>query len=97
MNTPIDPATESTWASFTGRLPEPLYRDAQDLALVFNLSLNELLIDGIEGYVRSQLDKSVIATAVDRMRAAREVTEAASGPRPPRARGASKAARSRRS
>ncbi len=75
MNDPADPATLSTWASFTGRLPESLYRDAQDLALVFNLSLNEMLTEGIEGYVRSQLHESVIATAVERMRAAREVSE----------------------
>jgi hypothetical protein len=74
-------STTSTWASFTGRLPEPLYRDAQDLALVFNLSLNELLIEGIESYVQSQLEKSVIASAVERMRAAREASPAGAGSR----------------
>lgn len=96
MNTPVDQSALSTWASFTGRLPDLLYRDAQDLALVFNLSLNELLIDGIDLYVRSQLQKSVIATAVERMRAAREVTGSAGGPQSRARGGASKAARSRR-
>ena len=61
MSTPLD---GSAWSSFTGRLPEALYRDAQDVALALDLSLNELLVDGIDSYVRSQLDKRVIATAV---------------------------------
>jgi hypothetical protein len=85
----------STPVPFTGRLSEALYRDAQDLALVLELSLNELLIDAIESFVRSQLDKPVIASAVERMRVARVVTQAAGGPRSRVRGGRSKAAKSR--
>lgn len=74
-----------------------LYRDAQDLALVSNLSLNELLLDGVASHVRSQLEKSVTSAAIERRRAARQVGEPAGGPRS-RVRGAgSKATKSRRS
>lgn len=97
VSAPIEQSGSSHWASFTGRLPESLYRDAQDLALVFNLSLNELLIDDIESFVRSQLEKSVIASAVERMRAAREVSSSAGGPRSRVRGGGAKAAKSRRS
>lgn len=80
---------------FTGRLPEVLHRDAQDLALALELSLNELLVDAIESYVRAQLAKPVIASAVERMRAARAVTPIAGGPRSRVRGGRSKAARPR--
>ena len=74
-----------------------LYRDAQDLAPVSNLSLNELLLDGVASHVRSQLEKSVTSAAIERRRAARQVGEPAGGPRS-RVRGAgSKATKSRRS
>ena len=66
-------AERSAWASFTGRLPEPLHRDAQDLALVFDRSLNELLLEGIQSYVAAQLANPVVRAAVERMRAARAV------------------------
>jgi hypothetical protein len=74
VSAPVGRSEAITWTSFTGRLPAPLHRDAQDLALTFNLSLNELLVDGIESFVRAQLEKNEIASALERMRAARAVT-----------------------
>jgi hypothetical protein len=66
-------AERSAWASFTGRLPEALQRDAQDLALVFNRSLNDLLFEGVGTYVAAQLANPVVRAAVQRMRVARAV------------------------
>ncbi|MFI5316450.1 MAG: hypothetical protein ACHQ6T_12175 [Myxococcota bacterium] len=90
------PVAVPEWAAFTGRLPEPLHRDALDLARARSLSFNELLIEGIESYVASQLERLLIATAVDRMRAAREVTSPAGGPRRRARGGRAKAARRRK-
>ena len=42
-------------ADFTGRLPTDLYRDALDLALVFNQSLSEYLAGAVNAYVDAQL------------------------------------------
>jgi hypothetical protein len=59
------------WADFTGRLPQELYRDALDLALVFNQSLSSYLAGAINAYVDAQLDRRVVSTAVDKIREVR--------------------------
>lgn len=58
-------------ADFTGRLPADLYRDALDLALVFNRSLSEYLAGAVNAYVDAQLTRRVVAGAVEKVRAAR--------------------------
>lgn len=55
------------------RLPPDLYRDAVDVALVFDLSLNRLLAAAIENYVASQLRHEPTLRAVERVREARGV------------------------
>lgn len=58
-------------ADFTGRLPKDLYRDALDLALVFNQSLSEYLARAVNAYVDAQLMRRVVQGAVENVRAAR--------------------------
>ena len=58
-------------ADFTGRLPADLYRDALDLALVFNQSLSEYLAGAVNAYVDAQLTRRVVQAAVEKIREAR--------------------------
>ena len=58
-------------ADFTGRLPTDLYRDALDLALVFNQSLSEYLAGAVNAYVDAQLTRRVVQSAVEKVREAR--------------------------
>jgi hypothetical protein len=53
------------------RLPPALYKDAVDLALVFDLSLNRFLAAAIEKYVASQLQQESTKRAIERVREAR--------------------------
>jgi hypothetical protein len=53
------------------RLPQQLYRDAVDVALVFDLSLNQFLAAAIEKFVASQLRQESTARAIEQIRAAR--------------------------
>ena len=53
------------------RLPERLYRDAVDVALVFDLSLNRFLAAAIDKYVSSQLQQQPTRSAIERIREAR--------------------------
>ncbi len=69
-------------ADFTGRLPADLYRDALDLALVFNQSLSEYLAGAVNAYVDAQLTRRVVQGAVEKIREARGER---SGERRPRA------------
>lgn len=62
---------QQRWADFTGRLPQELYRDALDLALVFNQSLSSYLAGAINAYVDAQLDRRVVFTAVEKVREVR--------------------------
>lgn len=62
---------QQRWADFTGRLPQELYRDALDLALVFNQSLSAYLAGAINAYVDAQLDRRVVSSAVDKVREVR--------------------------
>jgi hypothetical protein len=62
---------QQRWADFTGRLPQELYRDALDLALVFNQSLSSYLASAINAYVDAQLERRVVSTAVDKVREVR--------------------------
>lgn len=55
------------------RLPQELYRDAVDVALVFDLSLNRFLAAAIEKFVASQLKQEPTKRAVERIREARLV------------------------
>jgi hypothetical protein len=55
------------------RLPPDLYKDAVDVALVFDLSLNRLLAAAIEKYVASQLRHEPTLRAIERIREARSV------------------------
>ena len=64
---------EPRWAEFTGRLPEDLYRDALDLARVFNLSLSEWLATAVNQYVEAQLARRVVVSAVEQIREARSM------------------------
>ncbi len=79
-------------ADFTGRLPADLYRDAVDLALVFNQSLSEYLASAINAYVDAQLTRNVVQTAVTKVREARG--DAGPADRKPRATSARVAGRS---
>jgi len=53
------------------RLPQPLYRDAMDVALVFDLSLNQFLAAAIEKFVASQMRQESTRRAIEQIRAAR--------------------------
>lgn len=55
------------------RLPQELYKDAVDVALVFDLSLNRFLSAAIEKFVASQLKQESTKRAVERIREARLV------------------------
>jgi hypothetical protein len=59
------------WADYTGRIPEDLYRDALDLARVFDLSLSEWLETAVNEYVGAQLARRIVASAVAQVREAR--------------------------
>ena len=73
-------AMEQSWADFTGRLPQELYRDALDLARVFNLSLSEWLATAVNEYVEAQLKRRVVSSAVTQIREARGQRSLANGP-----------------
>lgn len=53
------------------RLPEQLYRDSVDLALVFDMSLNRFFAAAIEQFVASQLQQESTKRAIERVREAR--------------------------
>lgn len=55
------------------RLPPQLYKDAVDVALVFDLSLNRFLAAAIQKFVASQLQQESTLRAVERIREARRV------------------------
>jgi hypothetical protein len=55
------------------RVPPDLYKDAADLALVFDLSLNRFLAAAIEKFVASQLQQEPTLRAIERIREARGV------------------------
>jgi hypothetical protein len=55
------------------RLPPELYKDAVDLALVFDLSVNRLLVAAIQKFVASQLKQESTSRAVERIREARRL------------------------
>jgi len=82
-------AMEQSWADFTGRLPQDLYRDALDLARVFNLSLSEWLATAVSEYVEAQLKRGVVSSAVTQIRQARGQRGLANG-REERSRGGAK-------
>ncbi len=69
-------------ADFTGRLPMDVYRDALDLALVFNQSLSEYLAGAVNAYVDAQLTRPVIRGAVEKVRVARGEQSSARKARP---------------
>jgi len=52
-------------------MPPQLYRDAMDVALVFDLSLNQFLCAAIQKFVTSQLQQESTRRAVERIREAR--------------------------
>lgn len=70
---------DTRWADFTGRLPLDLYRDALDLARVFNLSLSEWLATAVNQYVEAQLTRRVVSSAVKQIREARGLRSGAGG------------------
>jgi len=70
---------DKRWADFTGRLPQELYRDALDLARVFNLSLSEWLAAAVNEYVGAQLTRRVVSSAVEQIREAREQRRTSGG------------------
>jgi len=53
------------------RLPPELYRDAVDLSLVFDMSLNRFLTTAVEAFVASQLREESTMRALERVREAR--------------------------
>ena len=53
------------------RLPQELYKDAVDVALVFDLSLNRFLAAAIQKFVASQLQQESTLRAIERIREAR--------------------------
>ena len=69
-------------ADFTGRLPAEVYRDALDLALVFNQSLSEYLASAVNAYVDAQLTRRVVQSAVEKIREARGERSSDRRPRP---------------
>ena len=58
-------------AQYCLRLPEALYKDVVDLALVFDLSVNRFLAVAIEKFVASQLEQESTKRAIERVREAR--------------------------
>ena len=69
------------------RLPQQLYRDAMDVALVFDLSLNQFLAAAIEKFVASQLRQESTRRAIEEIRAARSagLVSVPADPLPPKA------------
>ena len=55
------------------RIPRDAYENALDVALVFDLSLNQFFLGAIRAYVESQLAQDVIKNAVAKTREARSV------------------------
>jgi hypothetical protein len=53
------------------RIPREDYENAVDVALVFDMSLNQFLLGAIRAYVDSQLGQDVIRNAVSKTREAR--------------------------
>jgi hypothetical protein len=53
------------------RIPPEAYESALDVALVFDMSLNQFFLQAIRSYVDSQLKDEVIRTAVAKAREAR--------------------------
>jgi hypothetical protein len=53
------------------RIPPEAYESALDVALVFDLSLNQFFLQAIRAYVDSQLQDDVIRSAVTKTREAR--------------------------
>jgi hypothetical protein len=74
-------------AQYCLRLPQQLYRDAVDVALVFDLSLNQLLVAAVEKFVASQLRQDSTRRAIEQIRAARSagLVTAPADPIPPKA------------
>jgi hypothetical protein len=64
------------------RLPRELYHDAADVAHVFHLSLNRLLVEAIRGFVASQLQQDATGGAIERIREARHAGLVEAGPVP---------------
>ncbi|MEX2207111.1 MAG: hypothetical protein WEF50_12855 [Myxococcota bacterium] len=54
------------------RLPSSVYADAFDVAAVFGLSLNKLLLTAVCEYVESQLKQEATRAAVAKAREARQ-------------------------
>jgi hypothetical protein len=54
------------------RMPRPEYEDALDVALVFDMSLNQFFLTAIRAYVESQLKQDVVANAIEKTREARQ-------------------------
>jgi hypothetical protein len=61
------------------RIPRETYENAVDVALVFDMSLNQFFLGAIRAYVDSQLNQDVIRNAVAKTREAR-IAGLASGP-----------------
>jgi hypothetical protein len=53
------------------RIPKEAYDNAVDVALVFDMSLNQFFLGAIRSYVDSQLARDVIRNAVTKTREAR--------------------------
>ncbi|MFI5316446.1 MAG: hypothetical protein ACHQ6T_12155 [Myxococcota bacterium] len=53
------------------RIPREAYDNAQDVALVFDMSLNQFFLAAIRAYLDSQLGQDVIRNAVAKTREAR--------------------------
>lgn len=53
------------------RIPREAYENALDVALVFDMSLNQFFLGAIRAYVDSQLHQDVIRNAVAKTREAR--------------------------
>ena len=53
------------------RIPRDAYENALDVALVFDMSLNQFFLGAIRAYVDSQLSQDVIRNAVAKTREAR--------------------------
>lgn len=64
-------AAKTQTVQYSLRIPREAYEDALDVALVFDLSLNQFLLGAIRAYVDSQLSQDVIRNAVARTREAR--------------------------
>ncbi len=54
------------------RMPRELYEDAVDVAAVFGMNVNRLILEALRGYLGGQLEREVVRNAVDRVREARK-------------------------